>query len=248
VVSHQWLRELVDPMRDDTIDCVTGLVVAAGFQTPAQEIFEEFGGFSKGFAAMRFDLDQHRGTQALYPFSPGAYGSGNNLAYRKSAIQAIGCYDGRLGPGTPVRSGEDLDLFLKMLFSGRTIFYQPRAWVRHHHRDSFDELNRQVRDYGRGLSAVMLKWAFSDRRRAFEVLRRVPAGLRHYFDPRSVKNQARSAAYPSSLRRSELRGMLEGFALMSYEMALKRHPDAAVPTTGGAPAPAEVVGSAGVAR
>jgi len=222
VVSRHWLRELVRPLQDDTIDCVTGLVVAAGFQTPAQEMFEEFGGFSKGFAATRFDLDKNRGSHALYPFSPGAYGSGNNLAYRKSAIVSIGCYDTRLGPGTPVRSGEDLDIFLKMLFSGRTIFYQPRAWVRHHHRDSFEELDRQVRDYGRGLSAVILKWGFSDRRRTFDVLRRVPAGLRHYFDPRSVKNEARSASYPASLRRSELRGMLEGLVLMSYQMVVRR--------------------------
>ena len=224
VVSSQWLSELVAPFADPEIACVTGLVLPNGFSSPAQEMFEEFGGFSKGFRPTRFDLRRNRADHILYPYSPGVYGSGNNMAYRRSTIAALGGYDRRLGPGTPARAGEDLDIFLKVLFDGGAIYYQPRAWVRHHHRDSLEQLRRQLRDYGRGLSAVMLTWALSDPRRALDILRRLPAGLRHLLDPHSDKNEARSSNYPAELQRSEFRGMVEGLLLTMYDRLVHRAP------------------------
>lgn len=224
VVSPQWLSELVAPFADPDIACVTGLVLPDGFKTPAQEIFEEFGGFSKGFHPARYDLRDFRSDHVLYPYSPGIYGSGNNVAYRRSVIAALGGYDRRLGPGTPARAGEDLDVFLKVLFSGASVYYQPRAWVRHHHRDSLDELGRQIRDYGRGLSAVLVTWALSDPRRALDIVRRLPAGLRRLLDPSSDKNEGRTADYPVELRRRELRGMAEGLVLTAWDRV--RHPAA----------------------
>jgi hypothetical protein len=122
-----------------------------------------------------------------------------------------------LGPGTPARAGEDLDLFLKVLFDGSAIYYQPRAWVRHHHRNSVEELRDQLRDYGRGLSSVIVKWALSDSRRAVDIARRLPAGLRHLLDPHSHKNEGRTAAYPPVLRWSEIRGLVEGVLLTGFD-------------------------------
>jgi glycosyltransferase involved in cell wall biosynthesis len=222
VVTPQWLSEIVAPLADPTIACVSGLVLPNGFSAPAQEMFEEFGGFSKGFQPARYDLEDHRSPHVLYPYSPGIYGSGNNLAYRRDLIASLGGYDSRLGPGTPARAGEDLDLFLKVLFSGGSIYYQPRAWVRHDHRHTIADLRRQLRDYGRGLSAVMVIWALSDPRRALDIALRLPAGLRHLFDPKSGKNKDRSADYPVELRRSEMRGMVEGLLLTAYGRL--RHP------------------------
>ena len=222
VVSPTWLRELVAPFSDPQITCVCGLVVPDGFSSPAQEMFEQYGGFSKGFRAVRYDLGAHRADHVLYPYSAGIYGSGNNVAYRRSAVMAFGGYDLRLGPGTPARAGEDLDLFLNVLFAGGAIYYQPRAWVKHHHRDSLEALRKQLRDYGRGLSAVMLTWALSSPRRAGDIGRRLPAGLRHLLDPRSDKNKGRSTNYPAKLYRSELRGMLEGACIVAYDRIGRR--------------------------
>jgi len=225
VVSSHWLRELVAAFADITVECVTGLVVPNGFETPAQELFEEFGGFSKGFETVRFDLVGHRGAEALYPYSAGVYGSGNNVAFRKSALEAVGGYDTRLGPGTLVQSGEDLDVFLKFLFAGKTIVYQPRAWVRHSHRRTMDDLHVQLRNYGRGLSAVLLKWALSDRRRLLEILLRLPAGLRRLLGDDSERNVGRSQSYPASLGRAELRGLIEGLALLPVQAIRTRRQD-----------------------
>lgn len=225
IAASSWLAELVATFDDKSIDCVTGLVLPNGLQTPAQELFEEFGGFSKGFAPARFDLLEHRSAEPLYPYSVGMFGSGNNVAFRTSALQEIGGYDERLGPGTPIKSGEDLDVFLKLLFAGRTLAYQPRARISHNHRRSMDELHVQMRHYGRGLSAVILKWALSDPRRFMEILRRLPAGLRRLLDGGSDRNSGRTAAYPASLKRAELRGSLEGGFLLPVQVL--RHHDAA---------------------
>jgi len=222
IVSARWLAELVAPFTDPRIACVSGLVLPNGFSAPAQEMFEEFGGFGKGFRPVRFDLQANRADRALYPYAVGIYGSGNNVAFRREVVVALGGYDPQLGPGTPARAGEDLDLFLRVLFAGDAIYYQPRAWVLHHHRNTVEALRQQLRDYGRGLSAVMLIWALSDPRRALDIVRRLPAGLRHLLDPSSDKNEARTASYPAELRRSELRGMVEGLFLTAY--ARLRHP------------------------
>ena len=55
-----------------------------------------------------------------------------------------------------------------------------------------------------------------------DILRRVPAGLRHQFDPSSDKNELRSAHYPAELGRSELRGLVEGLLLTLFSRL--RHP------------------------
>jgi GT2 family glycosyltransferase len=222
VAAPTWLPELVAAFDDPTVDCVTGLVVPDGYRTPAQELFEEFGGFSKGFVPARFDLVDHRAPEPLYPYSAGVYGSGNNVAFRKAALDEIGGYDCRLGPGTLVKSGEDLDLFLKFLFAGKTLVYRPSAWVRHSHRRSMEELHTQIQNYGRGLSAVILKWALSDPRRLAEILRRLPAGLRRLLDGGSDRNAGRTASYPASLSRAELRGLLEGSVLLPIQAARTR--------------------------
>ena len=222
VASSTWLAELVAALEDPTVDCVTGLVVAQGFQTPAQELFEEFGGFSKGFAPARFDLRDHRSEAVLYPYSAGVYGSGNNVAFRKKAVEEVGGSDDRLGPGTLVKSGEDLDLFLKFLFAGKTLVYQPRARLSHSHRRTMDELHEQIRHYGRGLSAVMLKWALSDPQRMREIVLRVPAGVRRLLDSGSDRNVGRSAAYPASLSHAELRGLVEGSMLLPLQFLRAR--------------------------
>ena len=42
------------------VACVTGLVLPLELETPAQVLFEEFGGFNKGFTRRVFDLTENR--------------------------------------------------------------------------------------------------------------------------------------------------------------------------------------------
>jgi hypothetical protein len=76
----------------------------------------------------------------------------------------------------------------------------------------------------------MMIWALSDPQRALDIALRLPAGLRHLFDPKSGKNKDRSADYPMELRRSEMRGIVEGLFLTAYDRL--RHPSRG--RTGGA--------------
>jgi hypothetical protein len=55
VVDRLWLDRLVAEFADPAVDCVTGLVLPYALETPAQQWFEQWGGFGKGFRRTRFD-------------------------------------------------------------------------------------------------------------------------------------------------------------------------------------------------
>nr|WP_246314321.1 glycosyltransferase family 2 protein [Kineococcus aurantiacus] len=211
VIAHPaWVGTLLGAFTDPEVDVVTGLVLADGLRVPAQETFEQYGGFSKGLDPQRFTRDSHVQQNPLHPYSAGKFGSGNNVAYRRSAVVRAGGYDPLLGPGSVVRAGQDLDLFLAVLFAGCTLVYEPAAMVFHEHRDSSEALHRQVHNYGRGLAAVMAKHVSTSPERAAGVLVRLPRAARYLFSPSSEKNADRGADYPRSLAWAEYRGLAEG--------------------------------------
>jgi GT2 family glycosyltransferase len=210
VVHPNWLAALVRAFDDPGVDCVTGLVVPMGLDTRAQELFEEFGGFGKGFAPKRYDLAANRGPGRLYPYTVGTYGSGNNVAFRARLVKEVGEYDPLLGPGSVVRAGQDIDLFLRVLFAGGTIAYEPKAIVRHEHRATMEALQKQIYNYGRGLSAVMLKQMLDDPRRLVDIATRLPGAAYYLLAPNSGKNVARGSEYPAEISRAELRGLMDG--------------------------------------
>jgi GT2 family glycosyltransferase len=84
-------------------------------------------------------------------------GVGANMAFTRDALQAIGGFDVRLGPGRPTRGADDLDAFLRVLASGGSAVYQPDAVVRHVHRRDLRGLVHQYRDNGAGYAALLRK-------------------------------------------------------------------------------------------
>lgn len=54
-----------------------------------------------------------------------------NMAIYRSAVEDIGPFDERLGPGTPFPAAEDSDFALRALEAGYSIVYEPTAIVRH---------------------------------------------------------------------------------------------------------------------
>lgn len=219
----QWLRHLIRPFDEhENVVCVTGLVLAAELATPAQVWFEEFGGFDKGFERVVWRTgDDERmagmGTRGqggpLFPYSAGVYGSGNNMAFRTDWLRAHDGFDVALGAGSFTRGGEDLDAFLAVMLGGATIIYEPHALVWHHARTDMAALSEQMYGYGSGMSAVITKHFVTNPRGATGILRRLPAGIRRLLDPRSGKNEKKSADFPPGLRWSELSGYLAGPAL-----------------------------------
>jgi GT2 family glycosyltransferase len=215
-----WVRRLAGAFAcDQRIVAVTGLVVPDELETQAQHLFEEFGAFDKGFVRTLWSARDLRvegcvyrqGPRgALFPYSAGVYGSGNNMAFRSDWLRASGLFDEALGAGSLTRGGEDLDAFLTVMLSGGVLLYEPAAIVRHAARREMADLAAQLYGYGSGNSAVIAKHALSGPARAVRILARVPAGLRHLVDPRSQKNQRRTATYPAELGRLEQRGFAAG--------------------------------------
>jgi GT2 family glycosyltransferase len=80
-----------------------------------------------------------------------------NMALYRSAFDDIGCFDERLGPGTPFPAAEDNDLGLRLLRAGYQIRYVPEPIVYHRDWRSEDQLWSLRWSYGRGQGAYYAK-------------------------------------------------------------------------------------------
>jgi O-antigen biosynthesis protein len=210
VVSRDWLRGLIRGFRSvPGVGCVTGLVLAAELETPSQLWFEQYGGFSRGYQRRVFDARPGSGDTRIYPFNAGAFGAGASAAFRADLLRELGGFDPNLGPGTPAKGGEDLDLFLRVVLSGHRLVYEPTAVAWHRHRREVPELREQIHDYGVGLASMIMKLLLT-RATTWEVIRRMPHGLVLLLSPTSPKNASKLAGYPPILSFLELAGMARG--------------------------------------
>lgn len=216
--DREWIARLVAPYRHPGVVATTGLVLPAELATRAQLLFEEFGAFDKGLRRTVWAMGNRdlaaigpRGDGgALFPYSAGVYGSGNNMSFDRRWLVGSGQFDEALGAGSLTRGGEDLDAFCTVLLTGGVLVYEPAAIVWHSARRDLDALRSQLRGYGSGLSAMLTKQLIGGPRAALGIVRRVPAGLVRLLAPGSEKNAGRSAGYPAELSRVELRGVLAG--------------------------------------
>ncbi len=247
VPDLDWARRITEVFDcDERIQCVTGLVVPLSLETVEQVWFEEFNGFEKGYRLAVWSPDRldvalqdrlstlaheagspspavtgRRGV--AFPYTAAEFGSGNSMAFRTSALRAIGGFDPALGPGTSTCAGEDLDVFRAIYLSGGSMVYQPGAVVRHHHRRDYGHLRQQVYAYGTGLTAHMTKLVVTRPARLPHLLTRAPASIRVLLSPRSEKNAGKSPFFPADLTRTELRGIIRGpWAYLRSRRAIRR--------------------------
>ena len=208
VVDQDYLSAVVRGfMRWPHTHCVTGLIVPAELETPAQVRMEQYGGFNKGYEMRVFDLYEHRVDDVLYPYRVGMYGSGASLAIRAEAFQTLGGFDESLGAGTPTFGAEDLDILLRVVNGGMRLVYQPDALVWHYHRRFDDDVARQIYRYGVALAAVFTKHAVTDRRVFVDIVRRLPHVVVYTLNPQSAKNANRQGSdYPRRLVLLEIAG------------------------------------------
>ncbi len=212
VVDKGWLRALGARFAlDRSIDAIGGLVLPAELNAQPQLWFEEFyGGFSQSFQASTVRLSDHDRADVLFPYNAGRFGAGCNIAMRRSAFNSIGGFDLDLGVGTPTRGGEDLAMFLKLLFSGGTLAFEPAALVRHHHRRTYGAFMKQVYSYGIGLGAMYTALVRENPRHLWAMVRRVPAALRLLVRPRSERSVSSVTSYPRSTLAVQVVGLACG--------------------------------------
>jgi hypothetical protein len=211
VVDPGWLAALVVSFsRYEDVACSTGLEMPMEIETPAQEWFEQYAGYTKAFTRRVFDLRENRPHHPIYPYSVGIFGSGNNMAFRASFLRTIGGFDPALGPGTSAYAGEDLAPFFQVITRGAKLVYEPAAIVHHQHRRDYDALRKQMYSYGVGLTACLAKCLLDNPKLMFDFVRKVPYGVCYALGVRRAKNAKRSGDYPQELTRLERKGMIYG--------------------------------------
>jgi len=161
-VDAWWVRALARHFENPVVMCVTGLVAPAERETTAQDLFEEYGGFGRGFEQRFWTLGLQEHARP-FPLGAGNFGTGCNMAYRKAVFDRIGLFDEALDVGTPTHGGGDLDMFYRTLRAGFVLVYEPQALIWHYHRRDMAALHAQIRDWGRATYAFWTKTALVDR-------------------------------------------------------------------------------------
>jgi GT2 family glycosyltransferase len=212
VVDPHWLSAIARAIADEPgVGCVTGLILPAEVSTAAQELLEEFGGYSRGFERRCYDLKSHRPAgDRLFPFTVGRLGSGANMAFDVALLRARGGFDPALGPGTGSRGGEDLFALFQVITEGSQVVYEPSAVVWHWHLRDYASLRRLVHGYGIGLAAYLTSAVVHEPRQLVRMLLRVVPAVRHSLGRSSEKNRHKKADYPRELEMIELLGMMRG--------------------------------------
>ncbi len=161
IVDKQWIRAIVDVfVKCPEVMAVTGLVVPFELETKAQNLFEHYGGFDRGFKRKWTQLVNDIGGKKI-PFGTGQFGTGANMAYRRSFFDLIGFFDPALDVGTVTNGGGDLEMFFRVLKEGYVLVYEPRAMVRHRHRTDYESLKHQIRNNGIGFYSYLVRSAIA---------------------------------------------------------------------------------------
>ncbi|MEW1909162.1 glycosyltransferase [Kitasatospora sp. NPDC085895] len=199
-----WLRALLEAFRaDPRIGCVTGLVLPAELDTPAQVAFERHCGFTRGFAPRTWSIAD-QGDDPPVPFTVSRFGTGANMAFRTDVLRTIGGFDRATGAGTPTRGGEDLLAFLGVLTAGRLVAYAPDALVWHRHRRTPSALRAQVYGYGVGYGAYLAAAVLRRPALLADLVRGLPKALP------SAPGRRPGAVSPRELVRLQRCGLLVG--------------------------------------
>jgi glycosyltransferase involved in cell wall biosynthesis len=142
-----WLRGLLRNFADPLVLCVTGLTMPLELETEAQECFEQYSPFNRGFRRRVYNR------RSCHPLAAGRVGAGANMALRRDLLETVGPFDEALDAGTPTHSGGDTEIFSRILALGYRIVYDPMALSWHRHRRTWEELRQTIYGYGVGTYA-----------------------------------------------------------------------------------------------
>lgn len=182
VVASEWLRNIWDTFSVYLdVQAVFGRSLAYSEDASREEVehhieFSVYGSTTYAskqgslYCSALFDAP----TLSFYdkPCLPYAnLGSGNNMAYRKTAFDLYGTFVPELGAGTLLGSGEDTEFQYRLLTQGCKTVYQPLALIYHDNwLDVKQNVNLQIR-YLAGVAALFVWYALRDDQFAIEILR-----------------------------------------------------------------------------
>jgi starch synthase len=214
VPDPHWLEGVRTVWREHPdAGAMTGQVLPFELATGSQVAFERRGGFRGGNQPVRYSGPE-RPDDPIYPYGPGMFGAGCNMAVRRDVARRLGGFDEALDTGPPLPGGGDIDLFHRVLRAGSPLVYEPRAVVFHRHRRDDAALLRQYDSWGRSLMA----WATKTYRRDPEGRPKLRLLLRWWF-PTMVRQARRAESRDAAL--AELRGGVGGL-LGTYGRSTRR--------------------------
>jgi glycosyltransferase involved in cell wall biosynthesis len=206
-----WAAEIARAFVEvPTAQAVSGAVLPAEIETPAQARFEDYGGHTKGrgLTPAVFGPATRREQSPLYPLPP--FGVGGNMAFRREALDAIGNFDCALGAGTVTHGAEDTAAFSQVLWIGGTVVYQPNAMVRHSHRRTDESLRAMFEGYGCGLGAFYMSMVLRYPGCVLELARLAPRALRDLRSPDGARLRDIGDDFPRELLTANRRAMRRG--------------------------------------
>ena len=216
-----WLETLVGPFAHPDVMIVTGNVLPLELETPAQRLFELYGGLGRG--SDRRVVDKEWFNHCMTAVPTWTLGATANAAFRSSIFRhpQIGLMDEALGPGMPSGVGEDTYLFYRVLKAGYTVVYEPAAWVWHKHRRDLPALRRQIFNYSKGHVAYHLTTLLRDR--DWRAVINLTLLLPGTHVRRAISRLFGRSAYPLSLILLEVAGNVVGpWALWQSRRRVRR--------------------------
>lgn len=158
-VDPQWARAIAEVFAGHPeVMAVTGLVAPYELETEAQALFERYGGFGRGYLRRWFHAPPRPGSGPhVGHLGAGQFGTGANMAFRRSLFDRVGLFDPALDVGTVTNGGGDLEMLFRALQSGHTLVYEPRALVLHRHRREYARLREQIANNGVGFYSFLVR-------------------------------------------------------------------------------------------
>jgi O-antigen biosynthesis protein len=221
-VDRGWVRTIAATFEQEPhAMCVTGLVIPDEIETEAQRLFEVYGGFGRGFArwVYRVDADAREAVARSYG-GTGRFGTGANMALRRSFFEREGLFDPALDVGTPTNGGGDLEIFFRVLKAGHALVYEPAALVRHRHRREYAALRTQLANNGIGFYAYLVRTAQAYPEERGAVIRLGLWWMWWWHARRLLHSLTRRSSLPRDLIIAELKGSFAG--LRRYQRS-RRH-------------------------
>lgn len=211
IVDPGWARAIGQVFAEHAeVMAVTGLVIPYELETEAQVLFETYGGFGRGFERKWHRLDRTGAPNDRRYIGTGIFGTGANMAYRRSLFSAIGPFDPALDVGTPTNGGGDLEMFFRVLVSGHTLVYEPSALVRHRHRRNYAQLHTQIGNNGIGFYSYLVRSFLAYPKQRTAILQLGIWWFWWWNLRRLLKSYMHARRFPRGLIMAELRGSIVG--------------------------------------
>ena len=204
-VHPQWIFGLEQGFKKPEVMAVTGLMLPAELETPAQVAFYQGSNSSRWeyqhliFGRKFFAAMLSKGVPVW------RIGAGANMAFRSQVFQLVGSFNQMLGAGAAGCS-EDSEMWYRILAQGWQCRYEPTAVIFHYHRHNLKSLQQQMYQYMRGhIAALLVQF---NRYQHWGNLRRTLIALPRYYLKRAFGKYIRGDCQPTL--ESEVAGCLAG--------------------------------------